>query len=85
MKRLTNLVPAIFSATTATTETPAPPALRTYRRSKKNTAHLQKLQEDVSNTRICRVHGFRGKLRQTLAKMEDQSPIGYNRAHRKER
>ena len=82
MKRLTTLIASISSATTAT---PAPPAPRERRRNKKGTEHLQKLQEDVGDTHGCRVHGVRGKRRQTLAKLEDQPQIGYNGSHRKER
>ena len=31
------------------------------------------------------VHGIRDERRQTLDKLEEQSQIGYNEAHRKER
>ena len=37
----------------------------------------------MGDSHRCRVHGVRGKFRQTLAKLEEQPQIGYNRAHRK--
>ena len=78
MKRLTNLVAYL------STSSPTPPALREHCKKKSHSAP-EKLQEDMGDSRRCRLHGVRVKHRQTLAKLEEQPQIGYNGAHIKEK
>ena len=78
MKLLTHLVPALSTAP------PKPPAPR-ERCRKKTTAHFQKLQEDMDDSRRHRGLGVIGELSQTLDKHEEKPQIGSNVARRKER
>ena len=78
MKRLTNLVAYL------STSSPTPPALREHCKKKSHSAP-EKLQEDMGDSRRCRLHGVRVKHRQTLAKLEEQPQIGYIGEHTKER
>ena len=78
MKRLTISVAALSTAS------PTPPAPTNVARVKSHSAP-EKLQEDMGDSRRCKMHGVRGKRRQTLAKLEDQPQIGYKGAHRKKR